>query len=80
MPYFYEYTGGDQDLVVESDEPRPDLLEWAYFRQVDAPAIAPAKAEPKADPEPEPEQDSEPVEEAKPAPRARKPRTPKAAE
>ncbi len=37
MPYFYEYRGDDQDLVVESDEPRPDLLEWAYWEQVDAP-------------------------------------------
>ncbi len=42
MPFFYEYTGDDQDLVVESAEPRPDLLEWASWKQVDAPAKAAA--------------------------------------
>jgi hypothetical protein len=68
VPYIYEYLGEDQDLVVESDEPRPDLLEWAYWREIPAPA---AKAKP------------EPVEtvEATPAVKpVRKPRATKAAE
>lgn len=36
MSYFYDYLGKDQDLLVESDVPRPDLLEWAYWREIDA--------------------------------------------
>ncbi|WP_063023828.1 hypothetical protein [Nocardia niwae] len=46
MPYFYEYQGDDQDLVVESDEPRPDLLEWAYWSEIPAPT---KQAAPKVD-------------------------------
>ncbi|WP_068059382.1 hypothetical protein [Nocardia xishanensis] len=65
MSYCYKYLGDDQDLVVESDEPRPDLLEWAYWAEVPAPVVKP---------EPRPEAESEPV---KPA---RKPRAAKAAE
>lgn len=60
MPHFYEYTGDDQDLLVESDEPRPDLLEWAYFREIsedDARKRKP-EAEPEKPAEEKPQQES----------------------
>ncbi|MFF4027001.1 hypothetical protein ACFYY5_29550 [Nocardia elegans] len=85
MPYFYEYQGDDQDLIVESDVPRPDLLEWAYWAQIDAPAKPAPSPKPAPEPEPAPEtvetqpesedQDDAPHPVKKAAPRKRAPRT-----
>lgn len=72
--HHYQYLH-DPSWVIESDAPRDDLLEWAWWSEI------PAPAEPKPEPEPV---DDEPAQEAeleKPAAKApRKPRTPKAAE
>lgn len=84
MPYVYEYTGDDQALVVQSAEPRPDLLFWSYWREV--PASEQKAAEPKPEPAPEtvdeikPADGPKPAAEPKPARATRKPRTPKAPE
>ncbi|MGW5519994.1 hypothetical protein [Nocardia africana] len=85
MPYFYKYLGDDQDLVVESEDPRPDLLEWAYWTEIDAPApkfneggIVPPAPVAVVNDSPEPERIIEPAPAKKAAPR--KPRTPKDAE
>ncbi|WP_280412543.1 hypothetical protein [Nocardia asiatica] len=58
--HYYQYLH-DPDFVIESEEPRPDLLEWAYWSEIDAPV--------KSKPAPKPEPESEPV--AKPARRPR---------
>lgn len=49
MSYFYDYLGDDQDLLVESEEPRPDLLEWAYWREITADEAAAKRPKPAAD-------------------------------
>lgn len=58
MAHFYDYTGGDKDWIIESDEPRPDLLEWRWWREISADEaagkrarIATAKPEPADEPE-----------------------------
>jgi hypothetical protein len=72
VPYFYEYQGDDQHLVVESDEPRPDLLEWAYWSEIPAPTKPKAASKPEPEPTPDPEPASdEPKPAAKPARRPR---------
>ncbi|MBF6538169.1 hypothetical protein [Nocardia farcinica] len=60
--------GDDQDLLIESDEPRPDLLEWAYWAEISETDARKAT--------PQPEKPAEPVK--KTAPRKTAPR--KAAE
>ncbi|MFC4128915.1 hypothetical protein [Nocardia rhizosphaerae] len=60
MPHFYRYLH-DPSWVIESEEPRPDLLEWAWWTEIEAPA------KPKPEPAPEPEPEPEPEPAAKPA-------------
>ncbi len=68
--YWYQYLH-DPEFVIESETRRDDLLEWAYWSEIPAPA-AKAKPEPV---EVQPDPEATPV--TKPA---RKPRTLKAAE
>ncbi|MFE3052364.1 hypothetical protein [Nocardia sp. NPDC059239] len=72
MSYFYDYLGTDQDLLVESDVPRPDLLEWAYWRQIteqEAEAKRPKPVEVVPDVNPEtPQENSSPQADDAPAP------------
>ena len=70
MPYFYKYL--HSDWVVESVEPRPDLLAFAYWSETDAPASKPDKGgvlpEPVAVVNDSP--DPQPIIESAPAPEA----------
>lgn len=54
MSFVYRYTGTDQVLTVKSDERRPDLEAWAYWRREDA-GVKPAEivTEPAAEVAPE---------------------------
>lgn len=85
--HYYQYLH-DPSWVIESEEPRPDLLEWAYWTEIPAPAQK-AEANPKPTSEtetsteetPEPGEAARVVEEKpKPARKPRTPRTPKVAE
>ncbi|WP_280196248.1 hypothetical protein [Nocardia farcinica] len=44
MAHFYDYIGGDKDWIIESDEPRPDLLEWAWWKEISADEAAGKRA------------------------------------
>jgi hypothetical protein len=69
--HYYQYLH-DPDFVIESEEPRPDLLEWAYWAEIPAPA---RKPEPEPTPEFVSEPDREPEAEPQPVVKAvRKPR------
>ncbi|MBF6326583.1 hypothetical protein IU451_29225 [Nocardia cyriacigeorgica] len=63
--HYYQYLH-DPAWVIASEEPRPDLLAWAYWSEVDGPAKA--KPAPVSEPEPdrlvEPEVAAEPDEPA----------------
>ncbi|WP_043654355.1 hypothetical protein [Nocardia thailandica] len=63
MPYFYRYLH-DPDWVIESEDPRPDLLDWAWWTEIPAPA----KPKPAPVPPPAPESEPEPVGDSDEAP------------
>jgi hypothetical protein len=75
--HYYKYL--HSDWVIESQEPRPDLLEWAYWSEIDAPASKPAH-KPVPEHTPEAVDETTPVDEPKPARKPRTPRTPKPSE
>ncbi|MET8430157.1 hypothetical protein [Nocardia sp. NPDC004860] len=69
--HYYKYLHSNR--VIESEQPRPDLLEWAYWSEIDAPAKEPTREpvrepapEPSAGGQAEPEPDAEPAAEPKP--------------
>lgn len=68
--HYYRYLHDGR--IIESDEPRPDLLEWAYWSEVDAPAKA--KLEPVEPEGPVEAPAVEPEPEAKPAAKKAAPR------
>jgi len=79
--HYYQYSH-NPSWIVESETPRPDLLAWAYWSEVEAPAKV---ADTKPEPAPGHDEhghsaaapsDAEPA--AKPAPVKRARRTPKA--
>ncbi len=79
MPHFYRYLH-DPSWVVESKDPRPDLLEYAYWTEIEAPVKPKPTPAPKLEPvepvEPAGDTDAtpEPEPEAEPKPVAKPPR------
>ncbi|MFE7745384.1 hypothetical protein [Nocardia sp. NPDC057455] len=69
--HYYQYLH-DPDFVIESETPRDDLLEWAYWSEIPAPA----KSKPAPKPEPVAEKPAQEAAaddtESEPKPAARK--------